>query len=54
MALEGKKIYVDDDLTLAQVAHCKENMPRLLDARKDEKWVVYREGKVLITKKRTA
>ena len=32
-ALKGEKIYLDDDLTPAQVAHRKENMPRVLDAR---------------------
>ena len=32
-ALDREKIYLDDDLTLPQVAHCKENMPRVLDAR---------------------
>ena len=53
-ALKGEKIYLDDDLTLAQVAHRKENMPRVLDARKEGKWVVYRDGKVIITEKRTA
>ena len=53
-ALKGEKIYLDDDLTPAQVTHRKENMPRVLDARKEGKWVVYRDGKVIITEKRTA
>ena len=52
-ALKGEKIYLDDDLTPAQVAHRKENMPRVLDARKEGKWAVYRDGKVIITEKRT-
>ena len=53
-ALKGEKIYLDDDLTPAQVAHRKENIPRVLEARKEGKWAVYRDGKVIITEKRTA
>ena len=36
-ALKGEKIYLDDDLTPAQVAHRKEHMPRVLEARKEGK-----------------
>ena len=43
-AHKREKIYLDDGLTLAQEAHRKENMPRVLDARKEEKWVVYVGG----------
>ena len=53
-AHKREKIYLDDGLTLAQEAHRKENMPRVLDARKEGKWVVYRYGKVIIIEKRTA
>lgn len=53
-ALKGEKIYLDDDLTPAQVAHRKEHMPRVLEARKEGKWAVYREGKVIITERRSA
>ena len=53
-ALKGEKIYLDDDLTPAQVTHRKENMPRVLDARKEGKWAIYRDGKVIITEKRPA
>ena len=53
-ALKGEKIYLDDDLIPAQGAHRKENMPQVLDARKDGKWVVYKDGKVIIIEERTA
>ena len=38
-AIKGKKIYLDDDLTPTQVAHCKENMPQVLGTIKEGKWV---------------
>ena len=53
MVLTGDKIYLDDNLTLTQVAHCKENMPQVLGGRKEGKWVVYRDGKVMIMENRT-
>ena len=37
-ALKGEKIYLSEDLTPAQVAHPKENMPRVLAARQQGKW----------------
>ncbi len=51
--LKGEKIFLDDDLTLAQVAHRKECMPRIIEARKAGKWAVYRDGKVIISEKRS-
>lgn len=54
VALKGEKIYLDEDLTPAQVAHRKEHMPRVLEARKEGKWAVYRDGKVIITDRRPA
>ena len=36
------------DLTTAQEAHCNKNITRLLDARKEEKCVVYRDDRVII------
>ena len=50
-ALKGEKIYLDDDLTPAQVAHRKENMPQVVDARKEGKWAEFRDCKVTITEK---
>ena len=49
-ALKGEKIYLDDNLTPTQMAHRKENMPQVVDARKEGKWAVYRASKVIITK----
>ena len=50
--LKGDKIYLDDDLTPTKVVYHKENMPRVIDTRNEEKWVLYRDGKVFRTKKR--
>ena len=33
----------------AQVAHHKENMPQVHDTRKEGKFIVYRDGKVIIS-----
>ena len=51
-ALKDDKINLDDDLTPTQVAHCKENMPHMLDTRKEGKWGAYRDNEVTITEKR--
>ena len=52
--LKGEKIYLSADLTPAQVAHRKENMPRVLAARQEGKWAYYRDGRVIIIEKRVA
>ena len=36
-ALKGNQLYSDDNLTLAQVAHDKENIPGVYNARKEGK-----------------
>ena len=46
-------LYLDDNLILAQVTHCKENT-RVLDTRKEGKCVVYKGGNVIVTKKGVA
>ena len=46
--LKGEKTYLDEDLTPAQVAHRKECMPKVLEARKQGKFAVYRNGRVII------
>lgn len=51
-ALKGEKVYLEDDLTPAQVAHRRECMPRIMEARQAGKWAVYRDGRVIITEKR--
>lgn len=43
-ALRGEKVFLDDDLTPAYVAHWKECMPCVLVACQEEKCVVYRDG----------
>lgn len=52
--LKGEKTFLEDDLTPSQVAHRKECMPRVIEARKEGKWAVYRDGKVIISEKRSA
>jgi hypothetical protein len=49
--LKGEKIYLSEDLTPTQVAHRKENMPRVLAVRQEGKWAYYRDGQVIITEK---
>ena len=51
-AFKGGKIYLSEDLTPDQVAHCKENMPQVLAARKEGKLAAFRDGRVLITEGR--
>ena len=53
-SLKGETIFLVDDLAIVQVAHRKECMPRILEARKARKWTVYRDGKVIIGEKRSA
>ena len=48
-ALKGNRIYLDD-LIPTPVATCKENMPQVLEAKKEGKKAIYRDGKVTITK----
>lgn len=52
--LKGEKIYLDEDLTPAQVAHRKEHMSKVFEARKNGKWAVYRDGRVIITERRSS
>ena len=47
-------LYLDDNLILAQVTHCKENTRRVLDTRKEGKCVMYKGGNVIVTKKGVA
>lgn len=46
--LEGSPIYLDEDLTHAQVEHRKQLMPKVRAARAQGKKAVYRDGHVII------
>ena len=51
-ALKGEKIYFDEDLTPAQLEHRRACMPKVMEARKEGKYAVYRDGRVIITERR--
>ena len=51
--LKETRIFLGDDLTVAQVAHIKEKMREILAARKKVKIACYRGGKVVIQEKQT-
>lgn len=53
VALKGDKIYLNEDLTPAQVSHRREHMPKVLEARKEGKFAMYRDGRVIIMEKRS-
>ncbi|MCO5559743.1 hypothetical protein L7F22_013345 [Adiantum nelumboides] len=46
--LQGPPIYLDDDLTRMQVEHRRACMPQVLQARKEGKRAIYRDGRVII------
>ena len=46
-ALKDNKIYLDEGLSLTRVAHCKKQLPCMLEGRKEEKWEIYRGKRVL-------
>ena len=52
--LKDQKIYLDDDLTPTQIAHRKQEMPKVLAARNAGKKAVYRDGHVFIDGKMVA
>ena len=53
VALKGEKIYLNEDLTPAQVAHRREHIPKVLEAQKEGKFAMYRDGRVIIMEKRS-
>ena len=53
VALKGENIYLNEDLTPTQVAHRREHMPKVLEARKEEMFAMYRDGRVIIMEKRS-
>ena len=51
--LKDTGIFLGDDLTLAQIAHMQEMMPKITAAREKGKISFYRGGKVIILERRT-
>ena len=51
--LKRTRIFLGDDLTIAQVAHPKEKMPEILAAREKGNIAFYNNGRVVIPEKKT-
>lgn len=52
-ALKKTGIFIGDDLTLSQLAHMREVMPEIRAAREKGKMAFYRDGRVVITERRS-
>ena len=52
-SLKGTKVWMADELTPLQLKSKKQELAKVHEARKQEKWVVYRYGKALIEEFRT-
>lgn len=52
-ALKKTRIFIGDDLTLSQLAHLREVMPEIRAAREKGKMAFYRDGRVVITERRS-
>lgn len=50
--LKKTGIFLGDDLTLSQLAHMKEVMPKIRAAREKGKMAFYRDGRVVIVERR--